>query len=125
MPGRRRFGRFAAWLALAATLLSGVPPAGAHVRLVDRLDGHADYCSTSGAIPPGPADSHPAGHDSKACTHCDGCTGTAASHAAPLDATSQIIAPVALAGAIARACSVPFRSAILIAAPPRGPPSLA
>jgi hypothetical protein len=125
MPRRRRLGHFAAWLALVATLLSGVPPAGAHVRLVDRLDGHADYCSASGAIPPGAADSHPAGHDTKACTHCDGCTGNAGSHAAPLAATLQVIAPVAHAGAIATTGFDSVCSTVLIAAPPRGPPFLA
>src|SRR5262249_22511920 len=119
MSGRRRIGRFAAWLALAATLLSGIPPAGVHGRLIDRLDGHSDFCSASGAIPPAPASPDPAGHDSRACAHCDGCTGNAGSHWAPLPASPQLAEPVASNAAVAGLRSPSIRSADLIAAPAR------
>jgi hypothetical protein len=116
----------AARIALFAVLLSALPPAGAHGRgRALGFDGHSDFCSTIGAKGPAPASPLPADRGHKVCNHCDGCTGNAGNAWAP----PSPVAPAILLGATPPSrihFSLPAVTPVeLIAAPPRGPPSLA
>jgi hypothetical protein len=109
-------------IAVAALILSAVPPAGAHGHAAaPGFEGHADFCSAVGGNPQ-PATPIPADRSQRACTHCDGCAGHADNGWAlpPALVTSfalgaQPIAPVAFAPAV----PTPVEQ---IAARPRGPP---
>jgi len=123
MSGRRPLIRVGSLVALAAMLLSALPPAGAHaLRMADRLDGHDDYCSAAGVAPAGPLSDPPAHHGSKVCTHCDGCAGHPGGSWAPASARTFGQASANPDRPCAVADPVATLAADLIAAPPRGPP---
>lgn len=119
---RFRPPRFAAWIALAAILLSMVPPAGARDHPIASILADSDYCSTARTKTPPPALPSPADHSHDACSHCDGCTGHAGNGVA-LPANVATTSDLQAASPGIANFEVPAPApADLIAAPPRGPP---
>lgn len=125
MSIRRSRLRRIARIAVAALILSAVPPAGAHGHAAaPGFGGHVDFCSAVGGNPQ-PATPAPADRSQGACTHCDGCVGHASNGWAlpPALVTSfalcaQPITPVAFV--------LPVPTPVeQIAARPRGPPHFA